>query len=139
MGRLVDCRRNNREETGSETLGGRCATPALVGAVAGTAVENLYLIAEINRLHDKDAVVGSLDHYSIAMRRRYDGAAASRRAPVTGRGIEDVNRPLGRIRYVERMSRFIQIHECREPKGDSTTSPQRATGKDNFLGGLRAA
>jgi hypothetical protein len=70
MGRFVDCRRKIREETGSETLGGRRAAPALVSAVAGTAVEDLYVTAEIKHLHDKDAVVGALDHGSIAMRSR---------------------------------------------------------------------
>ena len=69
MGGFVDCGRNKREETDCETLGGRCATPALVGAIAGTAVENLYPLAEIKYLHDKDAVVGALDHGSIAVRR----------------------------------------------------------------------
>ena len=140
MGRFIDGRRNIREETSCETLGGRRATPALVGAIAGTAVENLYLIAEINRLQDKDAVVSALDHDSIAVRRRYDGAATSRRAPVTGRCIEDVNRTFVRIGYVERMSCFIQIHDRGKTKGDSgsVTLPQRAAGKDNLLGGLGA-
>ena len=119
MGRFVDCRRNIREEADGEALGGRRPASALVGAVAGTAVENLHLIAEINRLHDKDAVVGALDHDSIALCRGYDRTAASRRAPVTGRRIEDVNRTLVCIGYVERMSCFIQIHDGGETKGDT--------------------
>jgi len=140
MGRFVDCCRNVREEADRETLGGRRATPALVAAIAGAAVENLHLIAETNRLQDKDAVVGALDHHSITLGCRYDGAAASRRAPDTGRSVEDVNRPLVRIGYVERMSCFIQIHDRGKTKGDtgSATLPQRAAGKDNLLGGLGA-
>ena len=122
MGRFVDCCRNIREETGSEILGGRRATPALVGAIAGTAVENLHLIAEINRLQDKDAVVSALDHDSIALCRRYDGTATSLRAPVTGRSVEDVNRPLVRIGYVERVSCFIQIKNRGETKRDTRSA-----------------
>jgi hypothetical protein len=69
MGGFVDRGRRKREETGRETLRGRRAAPALVGAVARTAVEYLHLVAEIKYLHDKDAVVGALDHDSIAVRR----------------------------------------------------------------------
>jgi len=119
MGRFVDCCRNIREEADREAFGGRRATPALVGAITDAAVENLYLIAEINRLQDKDAVVGALDHHSVTMRCRYDGAAASWRAPVTGRGVEDVYRPFVGIRYVKRVSGFIQIKDGGEAKGDT--------------------
>src|SRR5438309_4611101 len=50
MGGFVDRGRRKREETGRETLRGRRAAPALVGAVARTAVEYLHLVAEIKYL-----------------------------------------------------------------------------------------
>jgi hypothetical protein len=40
----------------------------LIDTIPSVAVENLYPAAEINRLHDRDAVVGALDHDSIAVR-----------------------------------------------------------------------
>src|SRR3954453_1856725 len=141
MGRFVDCRWNIREEASQETLRRRRATPGSIDAIASAAVENLYPAAEINRLQDKDTVVGVLDHDSIALRGCQDRTAASRRAPVTSRSVEDVNRPLVGIRYIERMSCFIQIHDRGQAKGDigRATSIQRDAGKDDMLWRLAAA
>ena len=139
MGSFIDGRRNIREKAGGEALRRR-ATPGLVGAIARTTVEDLDLVAEINRLDDKDAAVGALDHDSIAHHRRYDGTTTARRTSVTSRCVEYVNWALVRVRDIQRVSGFIEIHDRRKSTrgGRGATSPIRIAGKDDLLGSLTA-